>query len=515
MTQHLFIFQIGPVQAFIAQARRTADLYTGSRILSMIARAGVEKAQEAHVTMLFPVEDKDRELPESIPHRFAFTSDTPSPEVLGNEIEEALRNAWRQNFAAKVHNWLKDTLKTDTKWGAKFDSQTRDWLEIYWVAISMEDNATYGDVYKDAGRLMAARKAARHFPQIDDEAATKCTMTGAAAALDVNWKELRDELQSQHGEKFARSVLRSNEQLGAIAIVKRFATRAECNLGIRRDALGFRSTTRIAGNEEDQEYFENTLDLEYPYLAILLMDGDKMGKRLGMLKEASGHSEMSAKLSAFGKKVTEIIQEPAELVYTGGDDVLAFLPLNTALSTANAIYDAFISIVEAETIDGERVSISAGIAIMGVNTPLDSALEEAKTAEKRAKKIYGRNALVVRDIRSSSIREVGAKWDSYGNFCGEIEKLQNWIKEGKISGKLGYEMLEIAHNMFGPELKDARRAELGRLIKRRTDSGKKLTETEAGALLDFLTTFAEQRSWTDAANWVILARFLAKGGKRA
>ncbi len=34
MNNHLFLFTLGPVQSFIAQARKTQDLYAGSETLS-------------------------------------------------------------------------------------------------------------------------------------------------------------------------------------------------------------------------------------------------------------------------------------------------------------------------------------------------------------------------------------------------------------------------------------------------------------------------------------------------
>jgi len=37
--QYLFLFTIGPVQSFIAQARKTRDLYAGSAILGEIIGA--------------------------------------------------------------------------------------------------------------------------------------------------------------------------------------------------------------------------------------------------------------------------------------------------------------------------------------------------------------------------------------------------------------------------------------------------------------------------------------------
>ncbi|MCC6552844.1 MAG: hypothetical protein IT372_07450, partial [Polyangiaceae bacterium] len=39
MSAHLLIVTLGPVQEFIAQARRTRDLWFGSHLLSEISRA--------------------------------------------------------------------------------------------------------------------------------------------------------------------------------------------------------------------------------------------------------------------------------------------------------------------------------------------------------------------------------------------------------------------------------------------------------------------------------------------
>ena len=46
MNNHLFLFTIGPVQRFIALARKTQDLYAGSYLLSHLCRIGGKKAEE-------------------------------------------------------------------------------------------------------------------------------------------------------------------------------------------------------------------------------------------------------------------------------------------------------------------------------------------------------------------------------------------------------------------------------------------------------------------------------------
>ncbi|PJF23677.1 MAG: type III-B CRISPR-associated protein Cas10/Cmr2, partial [Phototrophicales bacterium] len=67
---HLFLFQIGPVQTFIAASRRTQDLYVGSRLLSEIALAGVKAAEQAGGSLVFPVKNGES-YPQSISHIFA------------------------------------------------------------------------------------------------------------------------------------------------------------------------------------------------------------------------------------------------------------------------------------------------------------------------------------------------------------------------------------------------------------------------------------------------------------
>ncbi len=86
MTTHLFLFTIGPVQAFIAQARRTQDLYIGSRMLSALAAAGVRAAtNSAGFQAIFPAPQQGDQFSEAdlegTPHRFAFLSDE-APQVL-------------------------------------------------------------------------------------------------------------------------------------------------------------------------------------------------------------------------------------------------------------------------------------------------------------------------------------------------------------------------------------------------------------------------------------------------
>jgi hypothetical protein len=55
VTSHLLLVTIGPVQEFIAQARRTRDLWFGSHVLSEISRAAArELATGQGANLIFP-----------------------------------------------------------------------------------------------------------------------------------------------------------------------------------------------------------------------------------------------------------------------------------------------------------------------------------------------------------------------------------------------------------------------------------------------------------------------------
>lgn len=500
--ERLFLCQIGPVQSFIAAARRTQDLYVGSRLLSILASAGVKAVRNrvGDSSLLFPVVLDSGDLPKSVPHRFAFISNQ-NPTELAKEIEKAVRGQW-ESIANTVGNWIHDKVGGG-EWEGVFMSQVNTWLEFYWVAVDYDSNA-HGDAYQRAVRAMAARKQGRTFTQVY-EPGIKCTLTGAQSALPLDWKRLKKAIHDNQD-----IILRDNERLGALATIKRFAGKqfaAVSDIG----ETSFPDTTTIAGGtrEDDQE------DDRPLYLAVLHMDGDRMGKRLSDMQTAEKHREFSRQLAAFAEiTVPHIIQEQVkkppknqrgtgDLVYAGGDDVLALLPLWAALPCADAIRQAF----EAE-IGG---TMSAGIAITPHKLPLDGALDEARLAEKHAKNRHKRNAVVVRQ-NTGQIREAGANWD----IARLIQDIQICFEEDYLSGKLGYDLLTVSHELAiestVPSL--AISHEALRLLKRRTTEG--LDDDIKNKIADLARDFdqlgnSEIVGWQSLANWVILARFLAKG----
>ena len=513
---YLHLIQIGPVQSFIAAARRTQDLFVGSRLLSMIASAGVRAAQHAdpNMELLFPIEDDKGDLPLSVPHRFAFLS-KEEPVALARAVEQAVNDYWKRKIAGRVRDWSKAQIKDDS-WIGVFDRQVEHWLEVYCVAVPYDEHR-HGASYLAAVEAMSARKQARHFPQVN-EPGRKCTLTGAQSALSDReefWEKLRQHPTLQRyvivdaDGNTDNMVLRKNERLGALAIIKRFAVLAgvlkiqgDPNFDDDRDTH-FPSTNHVAGWPH-KEPPDRPL-----YLAVLHMDGDKMGQRLANQSTKEDHRRLSQALARFARDTVPAIVNKNDLgdkgrsvlIYAGGDDVLALLPLQTVLDCANEIQKEFTKQVGG--------TMSAGIAITSATMPLDVGLDEARHAEKRAKETYGRNAVVVRDVRSNAIRETGGKWDS--QIADLVKILQGAFEAGWLSGKLGYDLLEVAEALQIPDMADARVAEAKRLLKRHSEKGATSAREQ---LANALEKVIKALSMTDVAHWVILARFLAKGGQR-
>jgi len=496
---YLHLVQIGPVQSFIAAARRTQDLYVGSRLLSTLAGTGVQAAHHAGAELLFPVFTESGRLPESIPHRFAFLSER-DPEQVVKDVEKAIRDHWRDAIAAPVRDWLQRNAGPG-EWEKVFDRQVESWLEFYCVAVPYRGE--HGACYQQAVVALNARKQARHFPQVD-EPGGKCTLTGAQAALLLDWKRLKAAINDRED-----IILRPNERLGALAVIKRFAQLAGIKLGVDEQRIrAFPSLNDIAGVPEDSE--------QPAYLAILHMDGDRMGKLLSAQKTKEAHQKLSEALADLAEtEIRRIVRKynsptsRSALIYAGGDDVLALLPLQSALACAEEIRCTY-----AEKIGG---NMSAGIAITAAHLPLDHGLDEARLAEKHAKEVYDRNAVAVRDSRSSAIRETGAQWTT--GIVPLVEDLLGGFKGKWLSGKFGYDLLEAASALEGVDVPlEARIAEMKRLLKRHSE---KAPENDRNALAEKLEGWIEEHSnqkdekhpLTDLAHWVILARFLAKGGQ--
>ena len=355
----LLLFQLGPVQEFIAQAEKIGDLRVGSELLSELTAAALEVIPDYETESVFPAVKK-REL-KGIPNRFLVYVPHGKVEELAKCASEA---AQKKLTAIAEECWKKLTHVPGTRYN-DYLAQVKAFLQTTW-AVLKNPSGNMGADYKTIGKLMAMRRNTRQFEAWHEEnpAAIKDFLSGKESALDV-------------------------------------ADNRAPNKNSGRGAMNLIKTARSTDNDT---FLATKLG---DYIAVIAMDGDHMGGTLSSFREKEQHRKFSEKLADFARQV-EINSEDGVLIYAGGDDVLAVVKATRAFAIARKLSDQFAS-----TVCEHGVTASAGIAIGSCKAPLQDLIHEAHAAESRAKHVYERNALAVSVLkRSGEILKWGCKWDS-------------------------------------------------------------------------------------------------------
>lgn len=173
---YLFLFHLGPVQAFIAQARKTQDLYAGSQLLGNLMHLALWRANLAG-NIIFPYFEAEQysmnlERNEEVhPNHFLarFNMEQEEVQTFGEELEVLLRKTLHETALEKFESVLPEPYYLDCA------EQTKGFLEIYWVA--MEEGGDYGECYKQLEQRLGALKQARQWTTLT-EAGRKCSMSG-------------------------------------------------------------------------------------------------------------------------------------------------------------------------------------------------------------------------------------------------------------------------------------------------------------------------------------------------
>lgn len=523
--QHLLMVALGPVQGFIAQARRTRDLWFGSHILSELGRAAARELVRGGARLVFPaLKQGDVELdpcpsplrpdgkpPLSIPNK--LLAEVPAgvdPAVLARSVREAVKLHWRQT-ADQVKSRCAGLLAEgiDEVWREQIES----FLEFTatWVPVG-----SYPDTRREAERVIAARKNLRDFEpwRCQRGNAPKSSLDGARETV-LAAPEQRDP-RLVHKYRISKG-----EQLDAVGLVKRagaeptqfvpvvnvaVAVWLECaqleaprELGALKSAcetlglaqvvrpdlpcarvfpfdasilfrhrwkavfeeqgLGSEQQAVLWGRQHVEPLLERLPEPE-PYVAWLVADGDRMGAVLDTIQSADAHQAFSRSLSAFAVRAREIVEKQhlGSLIYSGGDDVLAMLPVPRALECADALRRQFEGLMAEAcgTLPGSiRPTLSVGIGIGHVMESMGDLIGLGRKALKEAKR--ERNALAVAVEKRSGAR---IAWDSgwdQPNGCpvarlkADIELLRGGQSGSRLSTRKVYEIAQTLSRLPNPD----------------------------------------------------------------
>lgn len=256
-----------------------------------------------------------------------------------------------------------------------------------------------------------------------------------------------------------------------------------------------------------------------PYYAILVADGDSMGKAIERQKTFKEHQDLSRALDGFARSVRTTVERDhgGELVYAGGDDVLAFVPLHKAIDCARQLSKAFLSALSGFPADGDKTpTLSAGLGISHFMDPLRGALRLARKAEKLAK--VKRNSLaVIVDKRSGPPVEAVGVW---GTLDQRLDDYTDLHRADYVPDGAAYELRELARLLEGakgPErepLENLVKAEAKRILGRKQPAHGAQSNIDP-EIFKRITEEFETTPVAEVADQLIVARLLAQAKDEA
>lgn len=452
----LLTFSIGPVHSFIGQARRIADLWSGSAILSDVTTTAMETLLSSEGTdLIFPDTNSPREL-KGVPNRFVARVPRHDPDAIAKTIEATVAKRWEA-----IVDHAKTTLIRNAKPDAGAEKAIagapwRDALTTAWSWI--EEEGDYRKISDEGARLFAASRIYRPFGPAG-EAGTKCAICGERNALpdgnrshvEALWRTA--ETLTQHGP-FSRYFRYSQTRLCLICTAKRLYPTFE---GDAKRAI-FESFEDFQP-EEDR-----------PYFAVVTMDGDSLGERLRGDKMRNGNLEeyqrkVSTKLSDFAKSLHTRTAElniaslqvqaanadhPPQLIYAGGEDVLFVADPRDALNVTEAIQRRYAQMFSDPDFSPKDFTISAAVLFAHTSAPAGLLFKDADRLLTQKAKAGTKNAVAVAlHKRSGSPVEVVLPWDK--PWLKSLLGLQKTLRDRQLASRQTYDLAEAdrtLHEVF-------------------------------------------------------------------
>ena len=180
-----------------------------------------------------------------------------------------------------------------------------------------------------------------------------------------------------------------------------------------------------------------------PFYALLLMDGDSIGSLLSAATKAGAAAELSRALAQFGGEVPRIVEHhDGTLIYAGGDDVQAFLPLTEAIPCAVRLHDRYIEAMsEVRTkVPKTDPTISAALVFAHFHVPLSAVIREAhELLDEVAKDGNGRDSIAIA-VRKPSGTAARFVTRFGGHVAGLQELARRYAEEPERSTSFLYDL---------------------------------------------------------------------------
>jgi CRISPR-associated protein Cmr2 len=372
MTAHLLLVTLGPVQEFIAQARRTRDLWYGSHLLSELGRAAARALVDGGAKLIFPsLRAGDVQLaaclkqlradgrpPQNIANK--LLTEVPEgidPQQLARTTRKAVADYWHDELAAAVKAKCTGLLaqNIDVVWTEQIDTFVE--FAASWLPLD-----EYATTRRQLEQAIAGRKLLRDFDAWAHGRGhmPKSSLDGARETV------LREDFRDPSLIRTYR--INKDEQLDAVGLVKRAGGEPDQFVPVINVALAswLEHASRAASYELDRlkQACSNTrisrvnrIDLPcvgpfafdgsillpsrwrsvfeeqgiegdsqawgrqhvsplfdkvpqpFPYVACLVADGDRMGRVINSLSSADMHRAFSKALASFAGAARQVVEQ--------------------------------------------------------------------------------------------------------------------------------------------------------------------------------------------------------------
>jgi CRISPR-associated protein Cmr2 len=383
MKSYLFTLTISPVQSFIAQARKSQDLFAGSEILSQLMGKVLETFTEKE--RIFPQDEK------AVSNKIVVKLVDKDPIEIGEKLEKLVRDELYRIGSKTLLSFQGVSINMQF-FQEHIQTQLCEFFQVFWVAVD------YQEGYVKLEKNLGAIKNLRQFHQLPQESGQKCSLCGERNGLFYN-NDKPPRYIIKNAIRIQDARIQDNETLCAVCFTKRnykqngsFPSLADIVTFDRKDKL----------NGQDAEAFLDANPSEKKHYALLHFDVDSLGKTLSGLV-MQGQKDLSTVLGDFAQKVgSEVLtSQKGRTVYAGGDDFLGFVNLASVFVVMQKIKDAF---GEAKASLPYALTFSTSIVIAHYKTPLHKVLDYSRELLEESKNHFDdKNGLGIMVMSSNAV----------------------------------------------------------------------------------------------------------------